>query len=199
MPTLNNLLALDKCPHCGSDRPNLSIQHQRFITKNFLGQNPRYWGSYSCSRCGGCVLAYSNNDQGEVAGVFPSIRTVDSAIPAKPREFLEQAIACLHSPAGAVMLAASAVDSMLKEKGYKDDSLFKRIDLAAKNHIITEEMSKWAHKIRLDANDQRHADETASLPSSEDAQMTVEFALALGEFLFVLPERIRKGLNAPST
>lgn len=199
MPKLGNLLDLNKCPHCSADRPSMGIQHQKVKTQNYLGKNMRYWGTYCCARCGGCVLAFSPTDNGEVSGTFPSSRDVDRAIPSKPREYLDQAIACLHSPAGAVMLAASAVDSMLKEKGYKDGSLYKRIDLAAGDHMITEEMAKWAHKIRLDANDQRHADDSAPLPTEPDAQMTVEFALALGEFLFVLPERIRNGLNPPSS
>ena len=51
------------------------------------------------------------------------------------------------------MLAASAVDSMLKEKGYKDGSLYKRIEQAAGDHLITAEMASWAHEVRLDAND----------------------------------------------
>jgi hypothetical protein len=43
------------------------------------------------------------------------------------------------------MLAASAVDSMLKDKGYKEGSLYKRIDTAAADHLITDGMAQWAH------------------------------------------------------
>lgn len=43
------------------------------------------------------------------------------------------------------MLAASAVDAMLKEKGLRQGSLFSRIDEAAQQHLITEEMKRWAH------------------------------------------------------
>ena len=63
------------------------------------------------------------------------------------------------------MLAASAVDAMLKVKGYKDGSLYQRIKDAAAGHIITADMATWAHQVRLDANDQRHADESASIPN----------------------------------
>jgi hypothetical protein len=55
------------------------------------------------------------------------------------------------------MLAASAVDAMLKHKNYTVGSLKDRIDKAAKDHLITSEMAAWAHEIRLDANDERHA------------------------------------------
>jgi hypothetical protein len=91
------------------------------------------------------------------------------------------------------MLTASAVDAMLKEKGYKEGSLNNRIDAAAKNHLITEEMAAWAHEIRLDANEQRHADEGATLPSGADAVKVIEFANALAQFLYVLPARVERG------
>ena len=102
----------------------------------------------------------------------------------------------MHAPAGAVMLIASAVDAMLKNKGYKDGSLYERINKAAADHSITEEMAAWAHDIRLDANEQRHANESAPLPTEEDAARVLEFALALGEFLYVLPARVKRGRTA---
>ena len=91
------------------------------------------------------------------------------------------------------MLTASAVDAMLKDKGYKDGSLYARIGAAAKDNLITNEMASWAHEIRLDANDQRHADENAPLPNSADAEKVIEFASALAQFLFVLPARVERG------
>lgn len=91
------------------------------------------------------------------------------------------------------MLTASAVDAMLKAKGYTDGSLYRRIDEAAQAHLITAEMAAWAHEIRLDANDERHADEAADLPTKEDAEKVIEFASALAQFLFVLPARVERG------
>lgn len=93
-------------------------------------------------------------------------------------------------------MSASAVDAMLKERGYSDGSLYARIDKAIADHIITEDMAKWAHHVRLEANDQRHADAGAPLPTKEDAERSLEFAMALAEFLFVLPARVTRGLNA---
>ena len=94
------------------------------------------------------------------------------------------------------MLAASAVDAMLKQRGYVEGTLYKRIEKAAGDHVLTSEMAPWAHAVRLDANDQRHADEAAVLPTPEDAKRVLEFALALGEYLFVLPARIARGIKA---
>jgi len=92
------------------------------------------------------------------------------------------------------MLTASAVDAMLKAKGYSEGSLYIRIDKASKDHLITEEMAKWAHAVRLDANDQRHADEGSELPTEADAKRSIDFATSLAMFLFTLPARVSKGL-----
>lgn len=130
---------------------------------------------------------------GSIVEMWPAPRTVDGSIPERARSFLEQAITSISAPAGAVMLTASAVDSMLKEKGLKAGSLYKRIDQAAAEHLITADMAAWAHEVRLEANDQRHADEEAALPNEADAQKGIDFALALAQFLFVLPSRVAQG------
>jgi hypothetical protein len=125
--------------------------------------------------------------------IWPQMETVDETVPARAREFLIQAIESINSPSGAVILTACAVDAMLKEKGYREGSLYSRIDKAKDEHLITEEMSAWAHEIRLDANDQRHSDENAPLPSESEAKKAVNFAQALAQFLFVLPARVQRG------
>jgi len=96
------------------------------------------------------------------------------------------------------MLAASAVDAMLKAKNFTTGSLYARIDEAAKKHVITPEMAQWAHDVRLDAKDQHHADDSAPLPTTDDARRAVDFAAALGQFMFVLPARVQRGLSQAS-
>jgi hypothetical protein len=122
---------------------------------------------------------------------------VDSSVPDRARTFLVQAQESIHSPVASQLVCASAVDSMLKSLGLKDGSLYSRIDAAATNHLITDSMKAWAHDIRLDANDQRHADDNAPLPTEDDAKRCIDFALALAEFLFVLPARVKRGMSKP--
>jgi hypothetical protein len=100
----------------------------------------------------------------------------------------------MHAPAGAVMLAASAVDAMLKLKGYTEGSLYTRIEQSVTDNLITKDMGQWAHYVRLDANDQRHADQAVGLPTAEDARRVIDFATALAEILFVLPSRVQRGI-----
>jgi hypothetical protein len=167
------------------------------MTSDNASRNTRWWGVYRCVRCGGIVTAGSpHGETGYITETYPSPLSIESNIPAKAKAFLEQAISCYHAPSGAIMLSASAVDAMLKIKDYKEGSLNHRIKEAAKNHLITEGMAQWAHQVRLDANNERHADDEADLPTIEDAKRSVDFALALAEFLFVLPERVTQGLVA---
>jgi len=194
MPTLSQNLVISRCPHCSVADPNLFKQHH-LETYDHTSANKRIWAIYTCGRCGGIVTAWAANHNQEVREYFPSSKSIKEDIPERPRAFLQQALESLHAPAGAVMLAASAVDSMLKLKGYKDGSLYARIEKAAEDHSITQDMATWAHEVRLDANDQRHADEAANLPSPEDAKRVIDFATALAEILFVLPSRVQRGIT----
>lgn len=169
----------------------------RFDTNDHSGSNPRVWAAYACARCGGVVFGWQRKQDGnaEVQQLFPSPREVDQAVPDRAKEYLAQALNSVNAPAGAVMLTASAVDAMLKAKGYTEKSLYARIDKAAADHVITSDMAAWAHEVRLDANDQRHADAAASLPTVEDARHAIEFATALAQFMFVLPSRVGRGIQ----
>jgi hypothetical protein len=143
------------------------------------------------------VTAKSAAENGEVVETFPKQGSVESEVPERAGAFLQQAMDSLHSPVGAVLLCASAVDAMLKNKGYTEGNLFTRIDKAATEHLITADMAKWAHSVRLDANDQRHADSAADLPSASDAKRSLDFASTLAQILFVLPARVKRGLQPP--
>jgi hypothetical protein len=93
------------------------------------------------------------------------------------------------------MLCASAVDAILKDHDLKDGSLYARIDKAKEEGLITDGMAKWAHQVRLDANDQRHVDEAAPLPSQQDAERSLSFTTALAEILYVVPARVTRGIE----
>ncbi len=202
---LSHQLDIDPCPHCGKANPTLVLRGEPIQTKTHDKQNPRFWGVYACRSCGGLVIAGGKTvrDNAPYATVFqeiyPSISAISDSIPEKPREFLRQAQDSLHAPAGAIMLSASAVDAMLKEKGYKDGSLYARIDKAATDHLITEGMAQWAHQIRLDANVQRHADLNVPLPDEKEAKLAFDFAVAFAEYLFVLPAKVSRGVTDSKT
>lgn len=194
MTKLSTVLLINRCPHCSIANPTLQKMHET-ETWNHNQTIKRCWRFYNCSSCGKVVTAWGESFQGDVEEIFPKLRQIDDTIPERPRTYLKQAVESMHAPSGAIMLSASAVDSMLKIHGYKNGSLYSRIELAVKDNIITEKMAAWAHKVRLDANDERHADEDSDLPDSDDAQNVIEFSLSLAQYLFVLPSRIEEGIN----
>lgn len=191
-------LDLERCPHCGVDRPTLYLKYN-IATQDYTNTVKRHWAVYACQRCGGVVVASAPQMNADVKEIYPAPSEIDATVPEKPKEFLKQALNSINAPAGAIMLAASSVDAMLKVKGYQSGNLYQRIDQAAADHLITTDMAKWAHEVRLDANDQRHADENASLPTQEQARRIIEFATALAQFLFVLPARVHRGLKDVGT
>lgn len=186
-------LKLDRCPHCGVAAPVLGRCWCGESTAH-NGSNPRYWFVCCCTTCGGMVLAFVYPRATRiVVATWPAESLAAEEIPTKARSYLQQAMRSIHAPAGAVMLAASAVDAMLKDKGFREGSLKRRISDAASVHLITDEMAAWAHDIRIDANDQRHADENAEMATEADARKVIEFASALAQFLYVLPARVARG------
>ena len=190
-------LPLERCPHCYVAKPLLGkVWGGR--THDHAGGHLREWAAYACQSCGGVVTCAAGVDATgrlvtRISEMYPATTSVNQDIPDRARTYLTQALESIHAPAGSVMLAASAVDAMLKAKGRTSGTLYERIQAAAVDHLITTDMAAWAHDVRLDANDQRHSDDSVALPNQADAKRCVEFAMALAEFLFVLPARVARG------
>ncbi|WP_225248311.1 DUF4145 domain-containing protein [Mesorhizobium sp. J8] len=128
--------------------------------------------------------------------IFPAAKIAHEDIPDPARKFLQQAYETLHAPDAAAVMAGSAVDAMLKAHKLVDGSLYSRIDDALKQNLLTDGMAKWAHSVRLGSNRPRHADEKRPHVSADEARQSVEFAEALGNFLFVLTAKIDRGIKA---
>lgn len=92
-------------------------------------------------------------------------------------------------------MAGSAVDAMLKNKGFETGSLYARIDQATVDGVLTRGMAEWAHSVRLGSNRPRHADEANPHVTPAEAQRSVDFAEALGNFLFVLTAQIEEAVS----
>ncbi|MEH6792145.1 DUF4145 domain-containing protein [Parasphingorhabdus sp.] len=133
--------------------------------------------------------------QPTIVAIFPDGTSAHQDLPESARIFLDQAYSSLDAPDAAAVMAGSAVDSMLKEMGLETGSVYNRINEALAQNIITQGMADWAHSVRLGANRPRHADKDRPHVTQEEARQSVEFAEALGQFLFVLTARIQRGLK----
>jgi len=191
---LSTSLQLEHCPYCAIARPQLARITER---ENNRRGGHRRWGVYECLGCGGLIVAAARagDPAHGIIECYPDVpHDLPDTIPTRPREYLRQARDLLAQPAGSVMLSASAVDAMLEEKGLKDGRVYERIHDAVAQHLISEDMAQWAHQVTLDPNDPRYVDGRASMPSLEDAQRCLGFALTLADVLFVLPGRVTRGI-----
>jgi hypothetical protein len=194
------LNGLSRCPQCGIASPRFALAWaSKGPTNRTDGGNPTNWASYCCMSCGSIVTVCSAvmvNNNFYIEHIFPAAKSAHEDIPEPARTFLQQAFESLHAPDAAAMVAGSAVDAMLKEFGLWEGSLYSRIDAALKENRLTQGMADWAHSVRLGSNRPRHADIENPHVSPAEAKQSVEFAEALGNFLFVLTARIQRGIEA---
>ncbi|MEO0360381.1 MAG: DUF4145 domain-containing protein [Pseudomonadota bacterium] len=122
-----------------------------------------------------------------VERIFPDTYRAHSAIPDRAKRYIQQAFAALAQPDASVMMSSSAVDAMLKAKGFSQGSLYERIQRATDDGVLTRVMKDWADRVRLDANNVRHADEEEPHMTRNDAHRAFTFARSLSEFLFIIP------------
>lgn len=193
------LLDLHRCPNCSVANPLLV---KCWASSGVVMPNPAkdayHWGAYVCTTCNNLVIVsgYALDREFAVRTCTPNPKYAHEDIPEIARKFLQQAFETLHAPDAATLMAGAAVDAMLKALGYTENSLYQRIDQALKDNVITASMAEWAHSVRLGANRPRHADKDAPHVSEAEAEQAVEFAEALGHFLFVLSARIHRGIEA---
>ncbi len=198
---------LKRCPHCSIASPNYwRVWATTGYSPHTDNSADRLWGAYHCRSCGSIIAVRGAPSEGQsgsswlnIDAVFPEAPVAHDDLPDAARRFLQQAYETLHAPDAAAMIAGSAVDAMLKAKGYADGSLYSRIDLALKDNVLTQGMADWAHSVRLGSNRPRHADKDSPHVLEEEARQSVDFAEALGNFLFVLTARIERGIVAATT
>lgn len=198
---LNEVL---RCPHCGIANPRIyHLHHQQEPLPRGDGGRRCIWALYACSSCGSGILAQGNPAESvsnpQVIAILPVARAAHEDLPETARRFLDQAFQTITSPDASAVMAGSAVDAMLKALGYRDGSVYARIDQALADNKLTAGMAQWAHSVRLGANRPRHADAENPHISPQEAERAVEFAEALGHFLFVLNARIERGIATATT
>jgi hypothetical protein len=189
-------IELENCPQCQVTKPLLT---QLWCSPSYLYNNDKFdgaWSVYICSKCRRVILACAPGYE-EIQDILPRQMVLPRDIPDRARRALSEAIKITGTaPSASIISCARAVEFMLDAKGIgvgTSKKLYAKIEEAAVQQIIIPDVKTWAHEIRLAANDERHPDLDDATP--DDAQQCVEFALALAQNLFVLPARIRRGLD----
>lgn len=188
------LSGIPNCPHCGIAWPLLL---KLWESEGLLqGQGPfrgAPWAVFCCSACGKLVSAKGYDGAAflrEVERIYPDIWKPSEFVPERVGNYLSQAHSTLAAPDASVVMSAASIDAMLKDHELTDGSLYKRIDEAVVKGILTKTMAEWAHRVRLDANNPRHADASTPHMTPDDAKRAFDFANALVEYLYVLPSKM---------
>jgi len=206
-------LQVDRCPHCSTANPTLIRRHVFYVQPkkaSYLAAFPNncflQWHVYTCESCAGLAAVASRVAATQVQfpqnqaaeWMVPAPDPISADVPEPAARYLLRARETISSPEASVVMSASAVDAMLKKRQYMAGTLYTRIKKAEEDGVLTKEMAAWAHDIRLDANDERHADHTAEAPTLKDAERCLEFAETIADLLFVLPARVKRGLKPAS-
>lgn len=191
-------LPLSRCPHCSVANPLLAQFWQPQLSERADGRIKQLWSAFRCTSCGSIVTARCRFDgqfsKHEILDLYPKPRTVDEELPDIAKRYLQQAQDTLYAPDAAAVMAGSAVDAMLKHLDFTEGSVYTRIEKAVEANVLTKGMGEWAHSVRLGSNRPRHADAERPHVSPEEAAQSVEFATALGQFLFVLTAKVQRGI-----
>lgn len=198
MYAITKALRLDRCPHCSVAHPSINLASEPCVTSRDDGGATSVWAVYGCRSCGSLVtvkgLPGEHGEDTPIEGIYPSKKVANDCLPAAARRFLNQAFEVRSSPDAAAVMAGSAVDAMLRASGLPGKDLHARIESALTKNIITKYMADWAHRVRLNSNASRHADEEDLPISIEEADQSILFAEALGEFLFTLKLAAERGI-----
>jgi len=192
---------LKSCPHCGIANPLLQLvwQSPDHHRERPDGEPHQAWVAFECSTCFGVITGKSEPGyvgiMAPLETIYPGAWVPEDVIPTRTQNYLSQAHKTLNAPDASVIMSASSIDSILKDKGLREGSLYKRINEAVKEGLITTSMSDWAHLVRLDANSPRHADEGDEHMTRQDAERAFNFAKALAEIIYVLPSKIPNDEN----
>jgi hypothetical protein len=199
------------CPHCTTKRIGFTLAAET----RFGPPRPKDWMVlYKCNKCqGGLVVEYTfqvnhgyaspsacNVDPGTV-GFTPRSFYPGKMPPSTPAftpepldKYFKQAVDAFQngSPDASGAMCRKVVDvstqKLLGEDAKKFGTIAKRIDELAARSLLTPDLQKWAHVVRLEGNDASH-DEDPYTP--EEADELLSFVDLYLTYVYAMPGRLK--------
>jgi hypothetical protein len=200
-----------ECPHCRTEQigfaPIAAVQVKPALAHTLL--------FLQCEGCGHGLIAVTNSYASTVQQwIVGAISSPGDIVMSYPRPVALQAPPDVPPTVGAAFL--SGLDNLARKGGTnaaaimfrraieiavksvhptapKGDNLNTRIDNLSPD-VATPAMKKWAHHIRLDANDAAHEIEEFS---EEDAKQLHVFAEMFLTYAFTLPKMLERATTPP--
>jgi hypothetical protein len=92
----------------------------------------------------------------------------------------------------AAVMARSALQAALRNRGAEGNSLKKEIDDLAARGVLPPHMKEWAHELRELGNESAHPESSPAKSSADDVRDIVEFLDFLLKYLYNLPHEIQE-------
>jgi hypothetical protein len=123
-------------------------------------------------------------DYDEPSVLYPSMRSLDAAVPAKIAAAFNEAAACLGANActATAIMCRRTVEGLCHHHGAKQGNLKMRLEQLKESGVIEQRLFEWAEQLRLAGNDAAH--DIDVVVEKQDARDLVEFTRALLEYVF---------------
>lgn len=187
------------CPFC-EERGNFSVEHHA-EKKKPNGTKVLNFDTLKCGSCAGYVMAVwsaasdlSRNHDYRVLPGSTSLKRFPKHWPEEVGRYWLQAHKNMRDQNwdAAILLARSALQVALRDQKATGANLKLEIDDLATKGALPPLMKEWSHNIRDLGNDSAHPKPGQAAPSGKDAQDIVQFLDFLLEYLYDLPERIKR-------
>jgi hypothetical protein len=123
--------------------------------------------------------------------LYPAFSTKENYIPKGVKDAIDAALRVRNLDGAICILALRrALEKMCKDKGAKGKDLFEKIkDLQTKN-ILPEIINNVSYILRKEGNSAAHADDVDF--DTETVNLMIEFTKTILDYVYTLPEKIRK-------
>jgi len=194
------------CAFCG-ERGNFATEFQASKAK----PNDRkvlFFTTLKCGNCAGYVMVLWSPESGGSAihdfRVLPWPRRVEKAPEVWPTDvgrFWIQAHRTLQDENwdAAAVMARSALQLALRERGASGNNLKQEIDDLAGKGLVPRVMQEWSHELRELGNESAHPKPGQQPTVARDAKDIVQFMDYLLEYLYSMPHRIQASPNRRSS
>lgn len=184
------------CPYCKTRHVSFEIRtvHHRTITTGPI----EAYVLVVCGFCNRAALAvFKGPDQGRIFQL-QFLEALHPSMDVSPPQYLPDGVERCYVEAVTIMGTASEAAGMMFRKTLEvalktirpndQGNLKRRIDEAAKAGRITDDLAKWAHRIRLDGNEAAHEDKPMS---SADLEALHRFTELVLRYVFTLPGMLK--------
>jgi hypothetical protein len=190
------------CPFC-SEKGHFSLAHHAEKKKANTNYKRLNFDLYQCHNCVGYVQVLWSSNGSPPNWAWYDYRVLPSPLQGKPepsqnwpdgmKRFWIQAHDSLRNENwdAANVMARSALQFVVRERGAQKGNLKEQIDNLAVNGTLNPMMREWAHEVRLLANESAHPD--APMPqavTSQDVSDIVNFLDFLLLYLYDLPQQV---------